>query len=80
MPAPVAYGGSQARGRIRAASAGRRHSHSNARSKPRLHPTLQLLAASDPSPMERGQGTNSHPHRDSVRSLTGRATTGTPTF
>ena len=30
---PVAYGGSQTRGRIRAADAGLRHSHSNARSE-----------------------------------------------
>jgi len=31
--APVAYGGSQVRGRIRAAAAGLHHGHSNARSK-----------------------------------------------
>ena len=34
-----AYRGSQARGRIRATAAGLRHSHSHARSKPRLRPT-----------------------------------------
>ena len=33
---PVAYGGSQVRGRIRAIAAGLHHSHSNARSEPRL--------------------------------------------
>ena len=38
----MAYGGSQARGRIGAAASGLRHSHSNAGSKPRLWPTLQL--------------------------------------
>ena len=34
--APMAYGGSWARGRIRAAAAGLYHSHGNARSKPCL--------------------------------------------
>ena len=33
---PVAYGGSQARGRIGAVAAGLRQSHSNAGSEPRL--------------------------------------------
>ena len=41
----MAYGSSQARGRIRAAAAGLHHSHSNARSEPCLWLTLQLLAA-----------------------------------
>ena len=36
--APTAYGGSQARGWIRAEAAGLHHSHSNARSEPRLQP------------------------------------------
>ena len=36
---PVAYGSSQARDRIGAAAASLHHSHSNARSKPRLGPT-----------------------------------------
>ena len=35
-PHPWAYGGSQARGRIRATAAGLHQSHSNARSEPRL--------------------------------------------
>ena len=34
--APAAYGSSQARGQIRAAAAGLRHSHSHAESEPRL--------------------------------------------
>ena len=46
--APVAYGGSQARGLIGVAAASLRQSHSNARSEPRLQPTPQLLAMPDP--------------------------------
>ena len=38
-PAPKAYGGSQARGPIRAVAANLHHSHSNAVSKPCLQPT-----------------------------------------
>ena len=45
---PVAYGGSQARGLIEAVAAGLCHSHSNARSKPRLWPASQLTAMPDP--------------------------------
>ena len=41
---PVAHGGSQAMGRIRAAAASLRRSHSNARSKQSLQPTPQLMA------------------------------------
>ena len=41
-----AYGGSQARGLIRAVAAGLHHSHSNTRSKPCLRP--QLMALPDP--------------------------------
>ena len=37
--APVAYGGSQARGLIRAVAAGLRQSHSNVGSEPHLRPT-----------------------------------------
>ena len=43
---PMAYGGSQARGQIRAVAAGLRHSHSN--SKPYLQPSPQLTAMPDP--------------------------------
>ena len=45
---PVAYRDSQARGPIRATGAGLCHSHSNARSEPRLQPTPQLMATLDP--------------------------------
>ena len=45
--APVAYGGSQARGRIGAVAASLCQSHSNAGSKPRLQPTPQLRATLD---------------------------------
>ena len=45
---PAAYGGCQARGLIRAVTAGLRHSHSNAGSKPHLPPTPQLTATLDP--------------------------------
>ena len=45
---PTAYGGSQARGRIRAAVAGLHHSHSNMGSEPCLQPTPQLTATPDP--------------------------------
>ena len=43
-----AYGGSQARGRIRAVDAGVCQSHSNARSEPCLQPTPRLKATPDP--------------------------------
>ena len=46
--APVAYGGSQARGLIGAVAASLHQSHSNARSEPHLQPTLQLVATLDP--------------------------------
>ena len=45
---PTAYGGSQARGRIRAAATSLPHSHSNAGSQPHLRPTPQLTAMPDP--------------------------------
>ena len=55
--APMAYGGSQARGRIRTTAAGLRdsHGHSNAGSEPCLQPTPQLMATLDPQATERGQ-------------------------
>ena len=40
--APVAYGGSQTRGRIGATAAGLHHSHSNTGSEQSLQPTPQL--------------------------------------
>ena len=46
--APAAYGGSQARGQIRAVAAGLHHSHSNAESQPCLQPTPQFTAMPDP--------------------------------
>ena len=42
------YGGSQARGLIRAVAAGLHQSHSNTGSKPHLQPTPQLMATPDP--------------------------------
>ena len=47
---PAAYGGSQARGLIRAIAADLQQSLSNARSEPRLQPTPQLVAMPDPQP------------------------------
>ena len=46
--APMAYGGSQARGLMGAVATGPRQSHSNAGSEPRLRPTPQLTATPDP--------------------------------
>ena len=46
--APVAYGDSQASGRIGAVATGLRHSHSNFRSELRLGTTPQLMATLDP--------------------------------
>ena len=48
---PEAYGGSQVRGRIGAAAAGLRQSHSNLGSEPHLRPTPQLTATPDPWPL-----------------------------
>ena len=44
----MAYGGSQARGRIRAVATSLSQSHSNAGSELRLQPTPQLTATPDP--------------------------------
>ena len=46
--APVAYGGSQSRGRIGAVATGLHQIHSNTESEPRLQPTPQLTATLDP--------------------------------
>ena len=43
----MAYGGSQARGLIRAEAAGLQHNHSNAGFEPHLQPTPQLTATPD---------------------------------
>ena len=45
---PAAYGGSQARGLIRAAAAGLHHSHSNFKSEPCLGSASQLTATLGP--------------------------------
>ena len=60
--APEAYGSSQARGLIGAATASLHHSHSNAGSEPHLQPTPQRMAMPDPQPTEGGQESNPHPH------------------
>ena len=60
--APVAYGGSQARGLIGAVATSLHQSHSNAESEPHLRPTPQLTATPDPQPTDRGRGLNPKPH------------------
>ena len=60
--APVAYGGSQARGPVGAVAVGLHQSHNNARSELRLGPTPQLTAMPDPYPTEQDQGLNPQPH------------------
>ena len=52
----MAYGGSQARGLIRAVAAGLHHSHSNSGSELRLRPTPQLTATPVPYPTEQDPG------------------------
>ena len=53
---PVAYGGSQARGRrIGATTAGLYHSHSNAGSEPHLRPAPQLMATLILNPLSKGR-------------------------
>ena len=49
--APMAFGGSQARGLIRAVAASLLQSPSNTRSELRLRPTPQLMAMPDPKPL-----------------------------
>ena len=53
--ASMAYGGSQARGPIRAMVTGLRQSHSNAGSKPRLQPTPQLRQRQILNPLSKGR-------------------------
>ena len=59
---PMACRSSQAQGGIRTTAAGLHHSHSNARSKPSLRPTPQLMATLDPLPTELSQGLNPQSH------------------
>ena len=56
--APEAYGSSQARGPIGLYTT----ATAMARSEPGVQPTPQLMAALDPQPTERDQGSNPHPH------------------
>ena len=49
--APVAYGSSQARGRISATAAGLQHSHRDARSKPHPRPMPHLIATGILNPL-----------------------------
>ena len=58
----MAYGSSQARGRIQTTAAALCHSHNNARSEPCLWPAPRLTAMLDRWPTDRGQGLNPHPH------------------
>ena len=51
--APMAYGGSQARGLIRAVATGLHHSHSNGGSEPHPRPTPQLTATPDLNPLSK---------------------------
>ena len=60
--APVAYRSSQARGPIGAVAASLHHSHRDVGSESCLRPTPQLRATLDPSPTERGQGSNLRSH------------------
>ena len=77
----MAYGGSQARGRIGAIADGLRQSHSNEGSEPRLQLTPQLTAMPDLQPTKRGQGWNPQPHTwFLVRFVNHWATTGTPFY
>ena len=58
----MAYGGSQARGWIRATASGLHHSHSNMGSKSHLWLTAQPMAMPDSQPTEQGQESNLRPH------------------
>ena len=52
----------QVMGLIRAVATSLRQSHGNMGSKPRLRPTLQLMATQDPQPIEQGPGLNPQLH------------------
>ena len=66
----MAYGGSQAWGRIRTAASDLCQSDSNTGSEPCLQPTPQLMATPEPQPTELGQGWNPQPHGHQSGSLT----------
>ena len=69
--APMAYGDSQTRGRIRAVATGIHQSHSYAGSEPRLQPTPQLTATSDiPNPLSKARDRTRNPMVPSLDSLT----------
>ena len=76
MAAPVAYGHSRVRGQNGDAAIGHSHSHSNIRYELHLWLTPQLVATPDPYPTEPTQGSNHHPERENVVSLTCWATIG----
>ena len=52
---PMAYGGSQARGPVRAAAASLHHGHSNVGSEPHLQPTPQLEATRILNPLSKAR-------------------------
>ena len=58
----MAYGSSQAKGRIGATAAGLHHSHSNLGSQLHLQPTHSSWQHWIPDPTEQGQRSNLHPH------------------
>ena len=73
----MAYGGSQARGRIGAVTTSLPHSHSNTGSESRLQPTPQLMAMPDFNPLSKARDRTHNlvvPSRIHFRS----AMTGTP--
>ena len=74
----MAFGGSQARGRIRVAATGQHHSHSNARSEPHPRPTLQLAAMLDPLTHWASPGIRPASSWILARFITQQATMGTP--
>ena len=76
MAAPSAYGSSQARGHMGAATADLCHNHSNAGSKPHLW----LVPTAVSYPTEQGHGLNVYLHSNYVESLTCWATVGTSVF
>ena len=68
--APIAYGSSQAWGWIRASATGLHLTRWQHQIRVTSKPVLQLTATLDPQPTEQSQGSNPHPHRDYIGSLT----------